>query len=283
MKKFLKIFIVMLLVLGVIGGTCYFFFLDLKKKNSTTPSVAEYLASVNKSTFDADLIRVKSIMNDNSNDKRFDLIVVTSGKLDNMMASVSSYYVSSNTQINNKEIFNSFNDVKSSRALLQNMMNEYQRKSENSTYFDKTLGANDMYLQACNYLMSYAQLIRLVQESLSVNRNSCVKFNLFDVYTNVVAQTFSKTNIDQLRTAPLVVDNDANLDIMNRNIDFDGLSLKLTNPASSIANNFDKYYSQCSKADFALNLSSNVAIVNNANQSTNEKIATYYLKAILGL
>ena len=131
--------------------------------------------------------------------------------------------------------------------------------------------------------MNYAQTINLVQNTLQVNRNSNVKFNLIDAYTHVVLQTFNKTNIEQLRTAPLKVNSDASIKLMNAKMLFDGYSLKLSNPNSSVANNFDEYYSRCDRSSFALNLSANVQMVTTAEQETNEKIATYYLKSFFGV
>jgi len=283
MKKFLKVFIVVLLVLGVIGGTCYFFFVNLRKRNMTTGSIAEYLESESKINFNSDLNVVKGIMNGNKGDSRFDLIVTTNSKLDSIMSVVSSYYVENNTKVVGKNIVKAYNATKGSKIQLQLMMDEYILKSGNSSYFDKALGANDMYLQACTYLMNYAQSINLIQNTLQVNRNSNVKFNLYDAYTHVVLQTFNKTNIDQLRTAPLKVVSAASINIMNSNMQFDGYTLKLSNPTSNVANDFDKYYSICNKSEFALNLSENVQSVTTVEQTTNEKVATFYLKSLFGI
>lgn len=283
MKKFLKVFIVVLLVLGVIGGTCYFFFVNMRKRNTTTSSIAAYLESESKLDFNSDLNVVNSIMNGNKGDDRFGLIVTTNNRLDSIMAVVSSYYVSNNTQVVGKNIVKAFNATKGAKIQLQMMMDEYILKSRNSSFFDKSLGANDMYLQACTYLLNYAQSINLIQNTLQVNRNSNVKFNLFDVYTHVVLETFNQTNIEQLRTAPLKVVSAASIKVMNNNLQFDGYSLKLKNPTSGVANNFDKYYSVCDSNEFARNLSSNVQTVTSAEQTSNEKIATFYLKSIFGI
>lgn len=283
MKKFLKVFIVVLLVLGVIGGTCYFFFVNLRKRNMTTSSIAAYLESESKLDFNSDLSVVRGIMNGNKGDDRFDLIVTTNNRLDSIMSVVASYYVDNNTQVVGKNITKTFNATKGAKIQLQAMMDEYVLKSSNSSYFDKALGANDLYLQACTYLLNYARTINLIQNTLQVNRNSNVKFNLFDAYTYVVLNTFDKTNIEQLRTAPLKVTSPASINVMNNYIKFDGYTIKLANPTSSAANNFDEYYSKCDRNNFAVYLASNIQTVSTENQETNEKMATFYLKSIFGI
>ena len=105
MKKFIKVFIIVLLVIGVIGGTCFFFFRKHKDKNSKTESIVSMLQSESKIKFDEDLSLITGYMKDsNSADTRLDLIINTSGKLDDILSVLSSYYVSANTQIKNEEI-----------------------------------------------------------------------------------------------------------------------------------------------------------------------------------
>ncbi len=283
MKKFIKVAIIVLLVLGVIGVTCYFFFSNLKKKNTTTSSIAAYLASDGKQTFNEDLQTVNGIVKSNGGDSRFDLIVKTSANLDSIMSVVASYYVENNTQIVGNDIAKAFNKAKDSQQRLQFMLDEYILKSSNSSYFNKSMGANDMYLQSCNYLLDFSKAINLAQGTINVNRNSNVKFHLFETYTNVVANTFNETNIEQLRTAPLIVDNASSINIMNSKMVFEGFVLKLSNSTSNVANNFDKYYSNCDKISFAKNLAINVQTVNTADQPSNEKTATFYLKSVFGM
>ena len=131
MKKFLKVFIIVLLVLGVIGGTCYFFFINMRKKNVTISPIAEYLESESKLNFNSDLNVVSGIMSSNHGDDRFELIVTTNNRLDSIMAVVASYYIESNTQVMGKFIYKMFNSTKGSKIQLQSMMDEYVLKSKN--------------------------------------------------------------------------------------------------------------------------------------------------------
>jgi len=62
MKKFLKVFIIVLLVLAVIGGTVFFFFRKLEKENSNTGSIVAMLESESVINLRDDLVIVSNKM-----------------------------------------------------------------------------------------------------------------------------------------------------------------------------------------------------------------------------
>lgn len=279
MKKFLKIFIIVLLVGSVIGGTCYFFFRNLEKNNHTTSSIASYLMSEEKQNFNNSLYEMHNLANSDSTDSRLALIAETNFQLDDMMMVVCSFYVENNTKINDKEISNSFNQLKSSQTLLMAMVNEYKIKST-SNYFDRHVGANDYYKQACSYLMQYASFVNLVSENINViNKSVDVRFSMINLYSNVVINTFKSTKEMSNRVD---VTNKDNINWINLNVVFENSCLDVTNAYSSNANNFIKFYSACNKSEFASNLKSNITTASKPNQSsTAEQSASYYLKELV--
>ena len=108
MKKFLKVFIVVLLVLAVIAITCFFFFKNYKEKKLVSQPIIEILDSESKADFDVQLKKTAIYLNADEPDSRLQAIISTSENLDEILYELSSYYVSSNTLVNDKEIVKSF-------------------------------------------------------------------------------------------------------------------------------------------------------------------------------
>jgi len=283
MKKFLKVFIVVLLVLAVIGVTCYFFFKRVEEKNNTTEPLATMIYSEEKIKFNQDLSAMSNLVNSDGTDQRIQLLIKTNSNLDDIFKVVSSYYINQNTQINNEQISKALKQVKSSRNLLVSMMKEYNIKKE-SDYFNRHLGANDFYQETCNYLVKYATLTNLINSTLNVDRMADVKFNMFEVYTNIVISTFKETNASVVGDSGWVMVNNANnINIINTYFRMQN-SYILTdcNLFDKTISNFNKYYSISNRTKFAGDLSFNINNVSTAS-GTNEEIATYYFKLMYGI
>lgn len=280
MKKFLKVFIIVLLVLATIAGTCYFFFRNLKKKNNTTSSISEYIFAQEKTQFDDELQNVSNWVNSDNSDARINLIIATSNNLDDIVEVLSSYYVLSDTKINNERISKSFNNVLSARALLNDMAAEYKIKKD-SSYFNRHLGANDFYEQSCVYLVNYAVFANHLNASLQLNKSSDIKFSMFEIYCNVVINTFSDVNTSATN---VVVKSTTNINKINTIFKIKNSYVE-TNVGQfhQNINLFNQVYYNCNKMEFASNLASNISSVSSADQPTNEKMATYYFKQIFGV
>ncbi len=286
MKKFLKVFIVVLLVLAVIGVTCYFFFKRVEEKNNTTEPLATMLYSQSNKDFNQSLITMSDWVNEDSTDNRVDLLIRTNTNLDNIVATLSSYYVAQNTQINDEEIAKALKSVNASRSLLKSMIQEYNIKvsSTSSQYFNRHTGANDFYQQACVYFVNYANLANLLNSRLNVDRISDLRFNMFEVYCNVVINAFSETNAATVgSTGWVMITNANNINVLDYYFRVYNLHI-MTNGHSfdSSVNAFNYYYSISNKAVFANEIGENISNVNAAT-GTNEEIATYYFKVIYGI
>lgn len=293
MKKFLKVFIIVLLVLGVIGGTVFFFFRNLKEKNTTTGSLAEMLQEESKLEFNAGLREIETYVNSDETDDRMGLIILTNEKLDTMLYILATYHIENNTKIQNEKIADKFNEVKENRKLLSKMIEEYKIKKD-SPMFNRHLGANDLYEQSCNYLIQYAQLAKLINANLKIDRISDVRFNMFELYSNVVIDTFKSDNIHKETDLHTYVINSNNLDVMNsvmkiRNsyivkIENENAANEVVTPLFTANNNaFNTYYSKCNKGNLAKNLSEYLGFAVNEEQPTNERKAAYYFNLIYGI
>ena len=281
MKKFLKVSIIVVLVVAVILGTCYFFFSRYKRKSNTTPSIVDMLQSEAVVKFKDDLAQVNSVItNSEAADTRIALVIEANNKLDQIIYTLSSYYISSNTQITNADIAHSLNAIVSSRNLLNRMMQEYMLKKESAS-FNKHVGANDLYVQACSYLVQSARFANLINQSLVINKEADVRFAMFEIYCNVVINTYSSSNLVTLNRR-IMVNDYSNMAKMNSLLNIENLNL-INNQYSIDNNNFIKYYNICAKDVFAKTLATNIQNVSDAEQDTNEKIATYYFKQIYGI
>ncbi len=279
MKKFLKVFIFVLLVIASVAGTCFFFFKNLKEKNNTTPSFSAILFSQEQKEFNESLALMSAVVNSDATDKRLEVVIKTQNNLDEILKVLVSYHVENNTQINNERISKAFKQFNADKALLQNMVSEYLIKKD-STYFDRHLGANDFYKQACNYLMSYAQLVNYVNMDLNLNKSVDLKFSMFEIYCNVVTTSFNTTKINASR---VMIENSANINKINDILKIENsFVVTKVSPFESIVNEFNRYYYNSNKTEFAKNLANNILIVN-SNQGNNEQIATYYFKQIFGV
>lgn len=281
-KKFLKVFIISVLVLAVIVGTCFFFFRKNKIKDNTTESLVKYFNSEKSVEFKNDIENISELVNSDGTDARINLIINTNNKLDLISDVLISYYVENGTKVNDEKIASSFRSLKSSKSKLISMMDEYEIKS-GSAFFDRHLGANDFYIEASRYLIEYAKFSKSLNEELSVDRKADVKFNMFDVYANVVEKTFAGLNKDEKTTARVEVNNSGNLGILNNRMAIIDSTIQTSVPYGKDCRNFNEYYAKCDKTEFVTKLAQNLGTVTNADQDNNEKIATYYFKLILGL
>ncbi len=283
----------MLLVIGVIAATSLFFFRKNKIENNTTESISAMLKTESKTKFNEDLKEVSNIANSKGTDSRINLIVNTSGKLDEIVSVLASYKIETDTKITNKAISNKLKEVNQERNLLQSMMDEYLIKKD-SGLFDRTVGANDIYLQSCDYLMAYAEFADLLSNNLKVDRESDIKFNMFEIYTIIVKQTFSKTNAEDRTESAVVVENASNINLMNSVLKIrDSFVVKIANEGKEneqvtllFTENcylFNISFKQCNKSLFAKNLSANVDLDEDKLQSTVEKKTTNYFKLIFGI
>lgn len=281
MKKFLKVFIIFLLVVAAVGGTCFVFFRNIKKNEYKTPSFAQMLKSESKLKFDNDLTNMSNVVNSDLTDDRLSLICKTNNNLNNIVYILSTYFIDTNTTLNDKEILNATNQVSASRNLLVDMMKEYNVKKD-SAFFDRHLGANDFYKQASVYLIRYANLATLLNNYVDdVDKNADIKFNMFEIYSNVVASTFNKIEADSENR--LVVKDRLNIDLLNNVLILEDSYIKTSCEKFSVYTNyFNKYYNLSNKANFVKDLQINLSSVTE-NETENEKLATYYFKVVYGI
>lgn len=280
MKKFLKVFIIVILVIAAVAGTVVLFFINRDKNDSVTGSIADFVYSDDNKLFNSNLQDMNKWVNSDSTDNRVELIIKTNNMMDEIVKDLSSYHIANNTQIDNEKIFRVFNGVVAAKNLLGNMMSEYKIKKD-STYFNRHVGANDFYNQACVYLVNYAEFANYINTYLGVNRQVDLKFTMFEVYCNVVMTTFNTTKTENSK---VVVESTSNINKINQVMVVENSFIDTSvNQFAIEISQFNSAYYTCNKVEFAKNLASNISAVSSVNQDTNEKIATYYFKQIFGI
>lgn len=283
MKKFIKIMIIVVLVLAVIGGTCYFFFQKHDEKDNTTESFATFLNSESNEKFKNNLSNISDLVNSDSTDARFEIIMETNKKLETILSVLTSYHVENETQINDEKVAQRLQVVKGKKSTILSMMAEYEKKAT-SSWFKRHLGANDLYIKSCEYLVETAKLSNLINNNLNVNKNVDVKFNVFEIYCNVVINTFSDVNTENKSTSNVVILDPSNINLLNDSLTISNSFVQTGVYSFAIQfNKFNEAYASCDKNAFALNMKENIESVTTVEQETKEKIATYYFKLILGL
>ncbi|MBE5740966.1 MAG: hypothetical protein E7351_00305 [Clostridiales bacterium] len=282
MKKFLKILIIVLLVAAAVCATVFVFFRQKGERDVNTGSIVAYIGSIEKKTFNSNMETLSNnVKAYNANDTRFDFVEDTSDNLDTILETLITYYMADDTNIADADIKSQFESVKASRARVDDMYTEFDIKKD-SKWFARDKGANDIYRQISDYLVKYADLVNLINADVQIaNKNVDIKFAMFEIYANVVSNTFKEfeTDANQLVSVKKI----ENIDLLNDEMFVQNSYIESAKAFTSTCNDFIKYYNQCDKQEFAKNLAGNVEIDAITEDSSNIEKATYYLKSIYGL
>lgn len=284
MKKFLKTLVIIVLVVGAVAGTCYFFYSHMREQIDASASVGEFVYGVKNKDFDAKIERVNGLAN-----SRFDLIITTDSKMREMTTILNYYLINAKEKsVDEDRIVDRLNDIYSLQDRIDDVMDEYIVKCDSAS-FDRMAGSNELYDALCSYMVAYADLMNIINSEIVdvlPYANADINFSMIDLYVNVVTNTFTNVtnNINGLRQ----IANSANINLVNTYLKFEDGRLNTGNSSfgdySYLNNNFIKYYSQCNKTDLASDFA---RLVNNttsiANNSTNEQRAAYYFREIFGM
>jgi len=294
MKKFIKFFIIALMVVAAVTFTCYMFFKNLKQEKELETSLIEFSESGKKENFNTELEKTINIVNSDKTDNRFEVMQITLNNLDSSMQVLSSYYIDSNGVVKDKEINNAVSAVYISISTASSIMSEINIKAflrnedgeitGDNTYYNRHLGANDLYRSVSNYIVNYSKLIKLVNKNItSVDKSADIRFSAIELYSDVAINTFS--NIKQDIEFYEIADY-ANINLINSAITWSGYRLNLAADVSLFdvsVYNFSKYYNLCNKESLAKNLNSICSNVSGVVNPTNEQWAAIYFKEVFGL
>lgn len=286
MKKVLnvvKVLLIIALVAGAIGGTCYFFYNYVLLNADAFNSFSTLIYGSQTTEFNAKLYEVRGYTDD-----RFDLIINTNEKLKEMAVNLNYHLVNAEDfDLDERLIEEQIDKVLENQDTAYNMMEEYLIKVD-SDFFNRVTGANDLYNQMSRYFVTFSDMISTINSELNktdIIKNADVKFSIIEVYSNVCIDAFSNlvTDASGLRR----VEDSENIDLVNRAINFKNGFISSSNADANfsyLTNNFIQNYEKCDKEAFASNLAQNVnQVVSISDSSTSLVKATYYFKGVLGI
>lgn len=286
MKKVLnvvKVLLIIALVAGAIGGTCYFFYNYVLLNADAFNSFSTLIYGSQTTEFNAKLYEVRGYTDD-----RFDLIINTNEKLEEMAVNLNYHLVNAEDfDLDERLIEEQIDKVLENQDTAYNMMEEYLIKVD-SDFFNRETGANDLYNQMSRYFVTFSDMISTINSELNktdIIKNADVKFSIIEVYSNVCIDAFSNlvTDASGLRR----VEDSENIDLVNRAINFKNGFISSSNANANfsyLTNNFIQNYEKCDKEAFASNLAQNVnQVVSISDSSTSLVKATYYFKGVLGI
>lgn len=291
MKKFFKILIIILIVLATACLTIFLFFKNYKKPEDVSASLLGYLDSQSKVNFDEDLKSINETLKQ-VGDLRLEVILKTSTNLDDCLETLTTYYVSNKAEFDDEKIIKQIKSVQSLKHLCGLMMDEYEIKTT-SQYFNKKIGANDLYQTMSNYIVSYSNLVRLINDEIdNLNKNSDVKFTMIEIYTDIAISTFSA--LDKQYGSLSIIKDSSNINEINKIFKMEHSQILLPSNKTFIkqTNNFIESYKECDKESFAKSFAANLSVVTiqqddlTANQIAtynSEQIATFWLEFIYGV
>lgn len=290
MKKTIIPILIIVLILTAIGLTSYVFFINYKKDKDKEVSLIGFSQNISRQQLVTGLNKTISLIEeenakkstDAEKDFRFNTITATLINLEDIMDDLTSYYISNNYVIKNETIANSVRAINSNVILANNMTHEYNEIKSKSTYFDRYLGANDLYRTISNYIVNYSNLINLVNKNISVNKYADIKFSMIDAYCNVCIDTFS--NIDLTKDL-YEVKSVENLAFINTYFSLNNGTLNIAGEAYNVNTNlFINNYQNCNKQDFAKHLKSYTTNATSLSAcTTNELITAFYFKEVYGI
>ncbi len=275
-----KVLLIVLIIAAAIGGTCYFFYSQIRASVNGFENFSSFIYGSKKDEFDAKLKTVTSYT-----DNRFDLIISTNEKLNEIAINLNYYLLNSKDyDIDDHLIVDQLEKVEDVQNKADDMMNEYLIKI-NSSSFNRNTGANDLYQQMSKYFIAFSDMINSINSELdktNIVKNGDVKFSIIEIYTTVCINTFSDLMTDASGLRKVV--NSDNIDIVNTYVNFENGYIVSNNNFSYLNNYFISNYNNCNKSTFAKNLAQNVQnIVNITENSSSLEKAIYYFKGVLGI
>ncbi len=282
--KFLKVFLIIVIVLGSVGGTSYFFFKTFHKEQNAYASINGFVYGTNLEDFSREISTI-----DKTGGARFTLIENVNDEMQEIIKTLNVYLINaSEKSVNNSAINKQIKSAYSQMEHVRNLLEEYRIKCKSSS-FNKTVGANDLYVGLSNYLVRVANLISTVNVELKrvvVNYAVDLKFLMIDVYANSCAYAFG--NLDRtLSLTNLSTKGSANLTIVRNNFDINNGYCNINSANGSFSklnNNFIEAYLLCNTKDFAINLSENVNKITSLSvATTNEEKATWHYKEMFDI
>ena len=273
MKKFWKVLLITVLVLGTIAGTCWIFYSQFKKKRDSYANALNYLNSSDRVEFNAMVAQADAV----SGMSRFGYMVTNLNKLDEVNTVLTPYLSKANeADVDQNKIYKQFKEFEEMQPEIKDMIDEYILKSTSVATFDENSGANPLYRKLSLYIVNYAEYLFTISGELQeiFNRKIDTKFYMIEIFLNVTMDTFS--NLKETEGS-LQIEKPRNILKATETLKFNNSKVSYF---STKAVQFREAYLLCDIKDFAANYSTylDTALVLNGDP---ENDAMFYLKNML--
>lgn len=271
-KKFLKWFLIILLVVGSIAATVFIFFKRYNARQVKEVNLISVNESNDKYKFDQGFNSLLATLEAEGEPEWFADVNVVNDNLDQALIVLSKYYISTNGKVKDKEISDNYQSMITTRNVLTSMFNEYNIKST-SVWFPNLVGANDIYVAYSNYLVKYAKLVKSVNENLAkrdgFDTTSDIKFSMIDLYTRIVVDEFSSLEkVGELQ----IIKSDTNIDEINKYFVFDHSYIAGGKVLTANALKFIQNYNSCNKELFADKFVENLNLATGYDEKSSKEI-----------
>lgn len=274
MKRFFKNLVILILVLGAVGGTAWFFYSQLTKERDCYAATLNY----QESGWNKEFIAGVNLMNQKSGANRFGLLCNANAELEKIHTLLIPYLSKAeNSKVDSNKICSELEKLMDIQVELTDMVDEYIYKADKSQTFNKSTGGNPVYKEFADYISKYAKYLKVVNSEIGkiVNQNNDSKFYVIEIYLSIVENTFANVDVN---SEVYVISNELNIlkaDLIlpligNYNMNFS---------ANSTA--FVKSYQKCGKKTLVENFS---ALWDNSYETsdTNLKTVVSSLKGMVG-
>ncbi len=284
-KKVIKTVSIVILVLVTMAVTIFVFYQQLTKRKDSFAHVNAYMVSDSRAEFDTELASAAGYTD------RADLFIQTNEQLTDMTRILNTYLINAKDyKIDENDIISKLDRAVKSRNNAESDLEEYLFKCrENDKLglpFNKTLAFNNSYDALSKFIVHKALFVQTLNSEISnaIKVDTDIKFPMIDMYTRVVDKVFN-SRVENSEISK--VDHEEEINNLNLKIEFEAGYLVPSveeEKFSSDYNAFINSYKKCDKNSFVNNFStliSNTSGVN--NDSSNEQVAAWYLKKILGM
>lgn len=272
MKKGLKIFIIILLVILAAVGTAVIFYKNLNKdkpKNISISTLTQVVdsAETKQKVNSVDLLYKEKV----STSTIIEEYLTTNEKLDSCVNFLCNYIIAETDNISDEEIYFRTNSVLAKQSKINRMMNEYILKATKSSYFDREIGLTDLYNAFTTYIVEKSTLVKDLNNFIDVNKNVDITFSMLDLYSSVALNTYSN-----LINGKIVSNESLNLMNSKFEIKNNQLSGLVVEQSSIEVNKFIEAYYKCDKLDLAKNLNSYMSTTP-SNELTKKAVDSFKL------
>lgn len=286
MKKHIKIILIVITVLAVCGVGLWFVF--SRTKTETLPkTVNSFIEHTNTTDLHARLETSQELYKKHYNETRLNSLKDVLVKLDGFEQDLNVYLINCNAKAKStKDLAKMYNDLSASRSKLIKDCDEYiVRMRGNTSAEGKTVKTlyNNLFNKVASYLYQYNTCFLNTSNYVftHVAPSNNIKLQMYSLYSLGVQNLLDNISNNQFKELTTI-------NHLNSLIKLDqNLNLVLKASVSGgefniLALNFRKYYNSADKNDLITNFNSYYQQTINPNTETsNEKLAVYYLKQIV--